>query len=234
MGQKIESLIKAAYRQWKAAQPKACGAHPGEEQIACFLEGRLSRGESSRVISHLLVCDDCAEALSLSLKTEIKEERPVPAELIARLKDLAARASGFPLWEIILKVKEQALELLSNTGDVLAGRELLPAPALRGRSARDFKDEVNIFKDFAGIRVQLKIEKKAAREFNLTITARERQTQRIIKDLRVSLFRADLELESRLSDTGAVTFEHVLLGKYAVEITSAENKLASVSLDIKV
>ena len=78
------------------------------------------------------------------------------------------------------------------------------------------------------------LESYRAREFNLTITARERQTQRIIKDLRVSLFRADLELESRLSDTGAVTFEHVLLGKYAVEITSAENKLASVSLDIKV
>ncbi|MDP2941687.1 MAG: hypothetical protein Q8N85_05515 [Candidatus Omnitrophota bacterium] len=234
MTQKIEGLIRAVYREWKSAQPKAGGAHPDEEALACFLEGRLSRGESNRLAAHLMACDDCARLLSVSLKAEIKVETPVPAELVKRLKELVSAGSGLSALEIILKVKEKALEIISATGDVLVGEEFMPAPMLRGRSIKDFKDEVNIFKDFSDIRVHLKIEKKAGAEFNLIITAKQKQDQKIIKDLRVSLFSGELELESRLSDIGAVTFEHVLLGRYSVEIASAEEKLAYISLDIKV
>jgi hypothetical protein len=56
----------------------------------------------------------------------------------------------------------------------------------------------------------------------------------LIKDLRVTLIRDDTELESYLSDSGKVVFEHVLLGKYMVEISNIENKLAMIEIDIKV
>jgi uncharacterized protein YjbK len=54
-----------------------------------------------------------------------------------------------------------------------------------------------------------------------------------MKDLRVTLIKDDVELESYITDSGKVTFEHVLLGRYSVEISSVDNKIASVILDIK-
>jgi hypothetical protein len=41
-------------------------------------------------------------------------------------------------------------------------------------------------------------------------------------------------MESSLSDSGKVIFEHVLLGKYTVEISTLDKKLAGILLDIKV
>jgi succinate dehydrogenase/fumarate reductase iron-sulfur protein len=98
---------------------------------------------------------------------------------------------------------------------------------------KDFKDEVTILKDLKDIRVEVKIENKAGKAFCLTIMVKQRQTQKIIKDLRVTLLKDDLELESYLTDSGSVTFEHLLLGSYTIEVVSTEDKLASILLDIK-
>ena len=63
--------------------------------------------------------------------------------------------------------------------------------------------------------------------------AREKQTQKTLKDIRVALLKGDLELESYLADSGGVTFENILLGKYRIEINDIDKRLASVILDIK-
>jgi hypothetical protein len=65
------------------------------------------------------------------------------------------------------------------------------------------------------------------------VLVKEKESQKVIKDLRVTLLREDLELESYLNDFGKVVFENVLLGKYTVEISTLESKLASVLLEIK-
>ncbi len=123
---------------------------------------------------------------------------------------------------------------MHTSGDILVGQELMPAPILRSHKIKDFKDEVIILKDFRDIRVEAKIENKGTKAFNLTIRVKDKQTQKIIKDLRVTLIKDDLELESYVADTGVVTFEHVLLGKYTVKIANLENNLASILLDIRI
>ena len=75
------------------------------------------------------------------------------------------------------------------------GQELVPAPILRSRQIKDFKDEVTILKDFKDIRVQAKVENKGANAFSLVILVKERHTQRIIKDLRIRLLKDGAELE---------------------------------------
>ena len=222
------------YKKWKLGSAKIEEAHPDEEALACFLEGRLAKEENERIRAHLLSCDDCIEAVALNLGMETIEAKEVPAELLGRVKDLFVAQSNPPVLEIVLRFKEKLLELLHTTGDILVGQELIPAPILRSRSIKDFKDEVTILKDFQDIRVEVKIENKGAGGFNLIVMVKQKQTHKLIKDLRVTLLKDDLELESCLADTGAVTFEHVLLGKYKVEISTLENKLASVLLDIKV
>jgi len=234
MHEKLERLIRLVYRDWKAGLPEVY-THPDEESLVCFLEGRLNEKENQRIKAHLIDCQACGEAVMLNL--EIKEARieEVPEQLLDNARNLLIAKYDKPsIMEIALRLKDKALEIISTTGDVLVGQELVPAPILRSRSIKDFKDEVTIMKDFKDIRVEVKVEKKGAEIFNLIIVVKQKETQNIIKDLRVTLIKDDLELESYLSDSGSVTFEHVILGKYKIEISDLEEKLASVLLDIKV
>ena len=219
---------------WKSELPKVQGGHPDEETLACFLEGRLPKQDCEPLKQHLLACDKCMEAFALSLTLKSTETENVPEELIDRVKRLLEPENKISLLEIVLRLKEKAWEIINTTGDILVGQELVPAPILRSRSIKDFKDEVTILKDFDDIRVEAKIENKGGSAFNLIIVIKQKQTQKTIKDLRVTLLKDDLELESRLTDSGAVTFEHVLLGKYTIEISTVENRLALIILDIKV
>jgi hypothetical protein len=233
MQDKLEKLIKVVYRKWRGDLSVAEEAHPDEETLACFLENRLSRQESESLKTHLINCDACAEKVAMQLKILADENRDAPAELIQAAKGIMAPEGQASVLEIFLRLKEKAVELLGATGDILVGQELVPAPVLRSRKQKDFQDEVTILKDFKDIRVEAKIENKAGRAFSLIVVIKEKPTLKVMKDLRVSLIKDDLELESYVSDTGKVTFEHVLLGRYTIEISSLDSKLASVLLDIK-
>ena len=232
MQDKIEKLIKSVYRKWRAGLPQAQEPHPDEESIACFLEDRLSQEENERIITHLIGCDECAENIAAQLKLTPVDAGQVPAELLSAVKNLVSSADKIHPLEIALRFKEKFLEIINTTGDCLVGQELVPAPVLRSRKLKDFKDEVIILKDFQNIRVEAKIENKVG-AFNLTVMVKEKTTQKFIQDLRITLLKDDLELESYHTDLGRVTFEHVLLGKYTVEISNIEEKLASILLDIK-
>lgn len=230
----LERLVKIVYGKWKQDSLRAGKEHPDEESLACLLEGRLTPQEAEQVKLHLLSCEDCAESFAIQLGLETKEGFDVPQELLERVKDLLKQDPATPVLEILLRLKEKALELIHATGDVLVGQELVPEPVLRSRSIKDFKDEVTVMKDFQDIRVEAKIENKGLGAFNLIVMVKQKQTQQIMKDLRVTLIKEDLELESYLTGSGSVTFEHVLLGKYTVEISTIDSKLASILLDIKV
>ncbi|MDP2923859.1 MAG: hypothetical protein Q8O30_09125 [Candidatus Omnitrophota bacterium] len=234
MPERLEKLIRTVYKIWKVNQPVAKESHPDEETMACFLENKLSAQESDDIKAHLISCDTCAEVIAVQLKLKAIETKEIPEAVLIRVKNLVTTEDKASILEIFLSLKEKALELLHTSGDVLVGQELVPAPILRSRQIKDFRDEVTILKDFQNIRVEVKIENKLGRSFSLSVVVKEKSTQRVMKDLRVTLIKDDLEFESCLSDSGKVTFEHVLLGKYTVEISTVENKLASILLDIKV
>ena len=221
------------YKKWKSDHSRIQEPHPDEETLVCFLEGRLSPKENERIKSHLISCDNCAEVLAIQARLKVTAEKQVPTQLIERVKNLVMSEDKTSILEILLRLKEEVLEIIHITADVLVGQELVPAPILRSRQIKDFKDEITILKDFKDIRVEIKIENKQGKAFNLIVSVKEKQTLQVIKDLRVALLKDDLELESYLTDSGRVTFEHVLLGKYTVEISTIENKLASILIDIK-
>ncbi len=234
MQHKLEKLIKIVYHKYKADKSDSGQAHPDEETMACFWEDKLTPQERERLLLHITSCATCAEASALQAKIlAAQEERAVPEGLIEAVKSACAGKEGLFFFDIVLRLKEKVVEILNTSGDILVGQELVPAPVLRSRQIKDFKDEVHIFKDFSDIRVEVKVENKQGKSFNLTVVAREKQTGGVIKDLRISLYKDELELESYVASSGAVTFEHVLLGRYKVEISTLEKKLAAVLLEIK-
>jgi hypothetical protein len=198
------------------------------------LDGGLSGEENERLQEHLVVCDACSQACALSLNAEAAELKEVPGELLDKARSILSLKNKPLALEVFLRLKENILEIIKVNGDILFGQELVPAVLLRSRNIKDFKDEVIILKDFQDIRVEIKIENKGGKCFNLLLQAKQKRVPYLLKDLRVTLIRDGLELESYLSETGSVNFEHVLLGKYKLEIASLENRLALVILDVKV
>jgi len=234
MSQDFEKLINIVFEKWKAKLPPAQGRHPDEEDFAAFVANLLPPKETARLKNHVLSCSRCSEILAASIKLRVVEEIEPPDKLLKASQGLINKEIAGRCLEIFLQVKDKLLEILNTTGDVLVGQELIPAAVLRSRKIRDFQDEITILKDFGNIRVEAKIETKESGNFNLQVIIKEKQTQETIKDLRISLIKGDVELESYLADSGKVVFEHVLLGKYTVEITSPKDKMAEISIDIKV
>lgn len=233
MSEKIEGLVKAVYKSWKKRLPKAQGMHLDEESFACFLEGRLSAEEKERINTHLISCDDCLEIFSLSINAQDANMQEVPGELLDKVRVIISLKEKMTVLEVILRLKENMLEVINSNGDILVGRELVSAPALRSRNIRDFKDEVTVLKDFKDVRVEVRLENKGGKYFNLMLQVKKKHRQGLLKDLRVTLIKDDLELESCISDTGSVNFEHILLGKYSLEVTCATERVALVMLDVK-
>jgi len=232
MADRMEGLVKVVYRRWKKhSQLKSL--HPDEETLACFSEGAASGEESEQVMAHLAVCEACAERFALSVSAESAELKDVPADLLAKVRQILNLREKLATLEIFLRLKESMLEIINVTGDILMGQELVPAPILRSRKIKDFRDEVTILKDFKDIRLEVRVENKKGKYFNVAIKAKQKQSSRPFKDLRITLIKEGVELESYLSELGSVVFEHVLLGKYSLEVSSVSGKLASVVLDIR-
>jgi len=209
-------------------------SHPDEEKLVCFLEGRLSFREAEAIEEHVIYCDACAQALSCAVKLQSIPLEDVPLALAQRLNNLAFCQGSIESLEIALRFRDKLVEIIKITGDVLLGQELVPAPVLRSRSIKDFKDHITILKDFNNLRVQIKIDNKQGKKFDLHVLAKDRSSHKAIKNMRISLFKDDTELESYDLDLGSVTFENILLGKYKVSISNMEGNLASVLVDIRI
>lgn len=229
----MDELIRAAYGAWKA-EGESPGEHPDDQALACLAEGKLSDGESELLKRHLLACRRCAQAFAVGLSLTDDQAQAVPGALVEKAKNLVGPDRPADLTKILLRLKDKAIEIISTGADVLVGQELVPAPVLRSRKIKDFKDEVTFLRDFQDLRVQLKLESKSNGVCTLSVFIQDKATLQAVKDLRVTLIREDTELESYLSLAGRAVFESVELGSYSVEISSPEKKIASILLGLTV
>lgn len=234
MQHKLENLIKIVYKKYKADFAVEKETHPNEEEFACFIEGRLSPEEAGTIKKHLINCDFCAEIFAAQTEMKKPAQVKLSGDLILKMRELLEKKENTSILEIILGVKEKIFELLNTNGDVLVGQELMPAPLARSRQIKEFKDEINILKDFNGIRVEAKITYKAPNLHNLTVAVKNKQTTQIIKDLRVTLLKDNLELESYITGSDKIVFEQILINKYLIEISDINIKLGAISLEIKI
>ncbi|MDD5108615.1 MAG: hypothetical protein PHC29_03790 [Candidatus Omnitrophica bacterium] len=230
----LEKITKIIYRERKKSLSFKGEDHPTEEDLACFLEGKLQGQDKDIIQKHLLSCDICAEYLSTQLKIKPHLSLAVPTQLLEDVEKLFGEEAGGNLIEIFIKLKEKAMEIIQTTGDVLVGQELVPAPVLRSRKIDEFKEEVSILKDLQRVRILAKIQNKGNKSFNLTISVKDKQSQKIQKDLRVTLIRDGIELESYITDSaGSSFFENILPGNYMVEVSRQDQREAVIDLKVK-
>lgn len=228
-----EKIIRFIYREWKGDGCLVNNEHPTEEALVCFLEDKLTQTDKDLIQRHLLKCDICAEYLSTQFKIEPHLSKDVPASLLERVGKMVGNDVKGDVFEIFLRLKEKAWEIIQTSGDVLVDQELIPAPVLRSRQINEFKEELSILKDLQEVRVLAKVESKNGRVFNLVITIKNKQGQQVNKDLRTTLIKDEVELESYISGAGSSIFENILPGSYRVEVTQETRLLAVIDLKVK-
>ena len=229
----FEKITKIIYREWKRSGRFMAKGHPNEEDLACFLEDKLAGADKLLIEKHLVNCDSCAEYMGVQLKMQPGLVKDLPDALLEKVRKLVISETKTGLFEIFLKLKEKAIEIIQTSGDVLVGQELIPAPVLRSRQIKDFGEEVTILKDLQKIRIEAKLKNNNAKSFNLTVSIRDKQSQKLIKDLRVALLKDNLELESYASDCASVVFKDILPGSYTVEVALKDEKIVVVEINVK-
>jgi hypothetical protein len=228
-----EKIIRFIYREWKGDGRLVNNEHPTEETLVCFLEDKLAQTDKDLIQRHLLKCDICAEYLCAQFKIEPHLSKDVPVSLLERVGKMVGSDVKEDVFEIFLRLKEKAWEIIQTSGDVLVGQELIPAPVLRSRQINEFKEELSILKDLQEVRVLAKVESKNGRVFNLVITIKNKQGQQVNKDLRITLIKDEVELESYISGAGSSIFENIFPGNYRVEVTQETRLLAVIDLKVK-
>ena len=229
----FEKIMGIVYRKHKDSRGFIHGGHPGEEALACFLEDKLAPEDRLFIERHLVSCPVCSEYVGVRLKMPAALPREVPGDLLEKTKGLVIKEYGEELFDIFLKLKGKVVEIIKTSGDVLVGQELIPAPVLRSRQINNLKDEAVILKDFQTISIEARFKNNSARNFDLTVSVKDKQSHKLIRGLRVTLLKGDLELESYASEGTSVIFRGILPGVYAVEITKKGEKVAVVEIKVE-
>ena len=95
MQKALESLIRLVYTEWKAEESKKLKKpHPDAELLASFSESVLPAEEDQGIKLHLIICDNCSEALAAQLVIEIDLAQEIPSELIKWAKGLPVYRSN--------------------------------------------------------------------------------------------------------------------------------------------
>jgi len=233
MSKNQEEIIKQIYRKYKKDKLKIPLEHLEEEDIVCFAQGKLEKEELLFVKGHIVNCKVCADKLDIFLN--LNDTATITAEegFIEMLENLVLAAKKNIL-KVFIKARDDILELVSTSGNILVGQELVSEPLLRSRKIKDFKNEIIILEDFDNGRVQIKINNKGGLIFSLNVATSKRDEPGFEKDLRFTLLKEGLEIESYASDSGSAAFDQVLPGKYSIEISNSKLKLASILLDLSV
>lgn len=228
----FEEVIKMVYGFYRKVRNDADSPCPEEETLACFCEGRLSKDESKRVQEHLAACSRCTETVSLFCQ-KIEEQREVPGFLIEKAKGLVEDAPALSILEVILALKEKALQILSTTGDVIVGNEIMPLSVLRSRKISEFTEEIDLIKELENIKITVNIQKKDKDKVRLRLVIADKVSLKPLSDLRLTLLKDGSELESYDAASGSAAFDNVGFGHYDVEISQRDKKLSVIHLEIK-
>jgi len=236
MTKNIENIIKSVYQQFKAkSKSRPIGNCVGEDDIACFLSGKLLGKELETFNAHILSCKKCAVILkdNAALFTAAKEDLAVPQYLKSAAKALVSEEVGANILDIVLSFKEKAIELIRTTGDILMGPQLVPVPVFRSTGeGENITKEIKVTKTLTNVIAEIGVEKQRPDLANIVVRLTEKETNKKAKEIRVSLMKGDRELQSSLIEDGKVKFEEIKVNDYKIYLTKDEKRIGVINISI--
>jgi hypothetical protein len=229
----LEGKIRRVYAYYLAMQTSRKSRCPDEEALVYFSEGRLSGMQMRRIQAHVAVCGRCAESIAVYKKIDAHDEHAVPPDLIEKVKTMLPRAQRLALLDVLVAIREEVLVLLGANAEVMSAKEIAPLPVLRGRGITEFKEELVLVKELAGIKITLYIEKRDRGRLRVKVVLADRKNRKFLTGLRISLFKDNAELESYAVRSGTAIFEGLSLGIYTLVILRKRENVGVIRIEIK-
>ncbi|OGW79638.1 MAG: hypothetical protein A3G33_07555 [Omnitrophica bacterium RIFCSPLOWO2_12_FULL_44_17] len=225
----IEKLLKTIYKQSRK-DSKPQGACLTDQDIACFLDDRLSRKQRKLICAHVVSCATCADQFKdhLLIAEDVNSSPllEVPQELEDMAKALVSSKVKPNILDIILNFTQDAIQLVKTTGDVL--KTAVPIPVLRTNGkAEAMPNQIKIAKAFKNLALEVQVEKRRHDLADISVSISEEGKRKKPAGFRISLFRGEREICSKLADKGKIKFEEVKIGQYKIVI-SKEGIVSSI------
>lgn len=205
----------------EAATTPPCLSRP---LLLAYASASLREDRLKQVETHLEKCDNCLFELM-----KLQRLMLAPAELDMDMSVLRAGAAAVQaqnILEIVLKLKEDFLELIRHTGELIS-----PAPqfgVVRGRGTEEEDKAIVIRKDFVekDLSVELKISKAEIKdEFSVGISVMRLGSEEFIPGMNLEV-TGEARRESAITDAGGLAvFSGIRTGKYDINIDGENSVL---------
>ena len=217
----FETWLKDTFQTMREKAPlKPQAGCLTEEDMTCLLDDKLTSQQRKVFAKHLATCIPCADSfkdhvlISQSLQTEPMID--APQHVVERAKALVTGEVQQNLFEIILNFTQDAIELVRTTGKMLS--PVVAGPVLRTGKKAESLNQIKIAEAFGNLIIEVEIQKKGPDLADITVKAVEKEKRKDLEGFRVSLFKENRELRSKLTEKGKAKFEGVKIGNYRIMI----------------
>ncbi len=206
-----------------------------DESFASFVGGKCSDAENEKASKHIFNCSDCSKALVDYIKIANDQEHLLAPNYITQpVLDYVAENAKEVILDLVLEIREKAIELIKSTGDILLGPQLVPIPVLRNAKKEITQGEnIRVVKKINEMVVDVEIEKRRSPSTDLVIRLMEDATKKKLSGIRIGLTKNNREIASFLTQSGKVKFEEVNVGIYQIILLDNDKKLGVININLK-
>lgn len=196
------------------------------EALADFATGQLPEDEHDALSQALLEDPALLEILDMHQEGAFSDPNPLPAPLWVVEKVYALMPEQPSLWRVVVKLAQQGIELLQNTGELLTARPL----AVRSGQAEPL-DRVVSLHHLPDFDARLTLQKLADQRVTLTLAVTD-GAQSSPDDLEVELYQAGQLKSARSGEKGSVSFAGLKPGAYALAVQVAGERVGTLECEI--
>lgn len=208
---------------------------PDEEQLADYLEGRLSEKERSHVEEHLAGCEICLEGLAVTSRLVQDRDRfeldPVSNEVTEAAVRLVTSRTAITQDSLMEKLKGSVSNIGSAISDVLCPRQGRRPALVRGSKTVVSNDFVCLKVSFGEIETEIEIEKTGSSSAHIRVKPQKAGKYRRV--LRITLKQGKREVASYLLDGLYVLFEDIPFGHYSISLAKKGVPFGTYIFEVK-
>ncbi len=197
--------------------------------ILAYANECLEKNQLKLVESHLEKCDNCLNSL-----IELQKSMALPLEVdfdttaVPAAHKEAKKSKTDNILEIVLKVKNDILELINHTGEFLS---LTPqSGTVRGEN-RQTEQSIVIRKDLKDkdLSVEITVDKELAEnQNNVKVSIMKLSSEEFIQGIDISFYGKDVSQHGQTNKEGIVEFYCYKKGSYDINIADAKVSLITI------
>ena len=221
-----ERIVSESKGAWVSQSSNRCLSRA---LLLAYSSSCLNGEQAKAVESHLETCNKCLRNL-----IALQSAAAATLDLDLDLSDMAPAAPSMDkprigMFDLVLKVKNDMLELLRHTGEVLSAA---PGLAVVRGSAKPTSNSIVVREDFDHIDLSLEIavpKDFTQKQSSMRISLMNKSNERFLPGTKVSLVGPKSNWEGTTDEEGIVEFSGITVGRY--QMVCEGETIASITIE---